>query len=302
MFYTGMNTPGFPPTIRNDDGVAIATDNCPPRLIFWLLQPALLVFIYLTLTSDLLGIGTYAALGIGFSVLAICERIWPARLDWVQTGGEWAQVLAMFFISAASLAIVEISAALLPADWFAVTRAFAARFWPAHWPFALQAMLGFAAIQFFAYWSHRWQHEVGILWRTFGHGTHHTYTKLSAFNWNTAHPFEALLLVAPAVILSAVFGLPEVAFAAASLVMMVSAVAHSNLRLNERIIGLVLTTNSQHMHHHSSDFQESQTNYSCAMTLWDRLFGTFSSHDTAALGDPMDHPRTLWNRLTVPLR
>ncbi|MEM7687550.1 MAG: sterol desaturase family protein [Pseudomonadota bacterium] len=288
--------------ILNADGVAIQTDTLPPTMIYWLLQPALLVFVYFASVGAIAGVGPYAALGIGFVILTLSERIWPARLEWKQTGPEWGQVLAMFLISAASLAVVEVGGALMPSDWFAGTRAFADRYWPSHWPMIAQAAIGFAAIQFFAYWSHRWQHEVGLLWRTFGHGTHHTYTKLSAINWNTAHPFEALLLVAPALILSAVFGLIQVAVTSASLVMIVSAIAHANLRLNERGIGLVLTTNSQHMQHHSADFRESQTNYCCAMTFWDRVFGTFSAKDTAALGDPMDAPRTLWNRLTLPLR
>lgn len=288
--------------IRNADGVAIRTDTCPPVLMFWLLQPGLLTFVYLASNDLIPGVGPYIALGIAFMLLTIFERKWPARVEWKQTGREWGQVLAMFIISAASLLVVEVGGTLLPADWFNATRAFAQAHWPSDWPMVVQVAIGFSAIQFFAYWSHRWQHEVGVLWRTFGHGTHHTYTKLSAINWNTAHPFEAVLLVAPALILSAVFGLVEVAVTSASLVMIVSAVAHANLRLNERVIGLVLTTNSQHMHHHSAEFDESQTNYCCAMIFWDRVFGTFSPRDTAVLGDPMDVPRTLWNRLIVPLQ
>lgn len=288
--------------VRNADGVEIRTDTRPPLLLFWLLQPALMVFVYVSSTGLLPGPGPYSALGIGFVLLTVLERVWPARLEWKQTSSEWGQVLAMFLISAASLAIVELGAKLAPAAWFEGTRALAGEFWPSHWPMVIQVAIGFSSIQFFAYWPHRWQHEIGLLWRTFGHGTHHTYTKLSAINWNTAHPFEALLLVAPALIFSTVFGLVEVALTSASLVMIVSAIAHANLRLNERVIGLVLTTNSQHMQHHSAKFDESQTNYCCAMTFWDRVFGTFSARDTIALGDPMDEPRTLWNRLTVPLR
>ncbi|WP_181815742.1 sterol desaturase family protein [Alteripontixanthobacter maritimus] len=262
----------------------------------------MIAFVYHASVGAIPGIGPYLSLAIGFATLTLCERTWPARLEWKQNAREWLQVVAMFAIVAASLALVEFGALFFPANWFDHTRSFAAIYWPSDWPMTVQVALGFALIQLIAYWSHRLQHEIGLLWRIFGHGTHHTYTKLSAMNWNTTHPFEAVPLVAPAIILSIVFGLTDVAVAAASLVMIISATAHANLRLNERLVGLVLTTNSQHMQHHSSVFAESQTNYSCAMTLWDRIFGTFSERDTTALGDPMDGERTLWKRLTVPLR
>ena len=286
----------------NADGIAIPTDKAPPWPVFYLMQPILLIAVYYAAKGTIPFVNAYGALAIGFIILTLAERIWPARVEWTQNLTEWLQVLAMFAITAAGLAVVELLTALANAEAFAGLHAMVAKVWPPSWPLLVNVVIAFVVMQLFAYWSHRLQHEIGILWRVFGHGTHHTYEKLSAINWNTTHPFEAVLLVAPAAILALFFNQGEAAFVAAALVMMQTAIAHTNLRLNERIVGLVLTTNSQHMQHHSAEFDESQTNYGCAMTFWDRMFGTFSPNPTTALGDPMEGERTIWKRLTLPLR
>jgi sterol desaturase/sphingolipid hydroxylase (fatty acid hydroxylase superfamily) len=286
----------------NADGMAIHTDTRPPALLYWGMQPALILFVFAAAADYLPGLGTYIALLISFIALTLAERRWPARRQWIQNWQEWGQVLAMFAINGGAMFLVELLMAVVPVAPFAELHRVTDLVWPSEWPLLIQTLMAFAIMQFIAYWSHRWQHEIAILWRVFGHGTHHTYTKLSALNWNTTHPFESVLLVMPIAMLGVLFGLGEVAIIAGAMVMVTTACAHTNMRLNERIIGLVFTTNSQHMQHHSAVFAESNTNYGCAMTLWDRVFGTFSAGDTQALGDPMEGERTLWKRLTLPLK
>ena len=291
-----------PRIFRSADGIAIPTDTSPPSPVFWLLQPCLLFFVYFAAVGSHPFLNAYGALAVGFALLTLAERAWPARREWTQSMTEWLQVLAMFAISAVGLIVVELMTGLASAHAFDGLHRVIEQMWPTTWPLIADVLIAFVLMQFVAYWSHRLQHEVGFLWRLFGHGTHHTYEKLSAINWNTTHPFEAALLAVPASVLALAFNQGEAAFVASALIMMQTAIVHTNLRLNERGVGLVLTTNSQHMQHHSSEFAESQTNYGCAMTLWDRVFGTFSANPTTALGDPMDGERTIWKRLTLPMR
>ncbi len=289
-------------SLRSADGALLETDVVPPAPIRWALQPSLLVVVYLAARDVIPYLGVYGALLGSFATLTIAERLWPARREWTQSGTEWLQVAAMFAISGSAIFLLEALAKIPDAGFFSPLHAAADVLVPESWPFPVQVVIAFALMQFMAYWLHRWQHEIGVMWRTFGHGTHHSYTKLSAINWNTAHPFEAVLLVLPALFVAICLGRPEVAVVAGAMVMVISACAHANLRLNERGIGLVLTTNSQHMRHHSAVFAESQTNYGCAMTFWDRVFGTFEDGHTVALGDKMDGERTLWRRLTEPMK
>lgn len=289
-------------TAQNADGVELRTDIRPPALLYWGLQPSLLLLVYASGAGYLPVLNTYSALAIGLVALTLAERTWPARGEWLQDAAEWLQVLAMFAISAVSLLLIEFLVSLLPIAALTGLHNAVAFVWRPGWPLWLDVVISFSIMQFLAYWFHRWQHEITILWHMFGHGTHHSYTKLSAMNWNTAHPFEALFLAAPAAFVILVLGQSEAAYVAAGIVMIQAGIAHTNLRLNEWIFGLVLTTTSQHMHHHSARFREAQTNYGCAMIFWDRVFGTFEAGDTDALGDPMKGERTIWKRLTLPLR
>jgi sterol desaturase/sphingolipid hydroxylase (fatty acid hydroxylase superfamily) len=54
------------------------------------------------------------------------------------------------------------------------------------------------------------------------------------------------------------------------------------------------------VHHHSSIYRESNTNYGCASTLWDRVFGTFEHADTEVLGDMALEP-SLGRKLMLPV-
>ncbi|MBP7701799.1 MAG: sterol desaturase family protein [Phenylobacterium sp.] len=278
----------------------IRTDTWPPGGIYWGLQPALLVFVYCAATGLAGPIGTIGGLLIAFVVLSIVEEVWPARRDWKQTARERVACIAMFALSVAAMSLWQWIYPALLHDAFAPTRAWFGPLWPSFLPMPLQVLAAFLALQFFAYWLHRGQHQVGLLWRATGHGVHHTYTRLNAINWNANHPLEAVSLILPAAILYSVFGVGQAAEAAAALAILSAACAHMNIRVNIRGIGLIFTANVHHVHHHSSDFRESNTNYGCASTLWDRVFGTFEHADTASLGDLPREPGLL-RKLIMPI-
>ncbi len=80
-------------------------------------------------------------------------------------------------------------------------------------------------------------------------------------------------------------GLGQPAAIAALIAFTNAARAHLKVRVNDWVIGLVLTTNVHHVHHYSADYRESNTNYGCAAIIWDRVFGTFERAETERLGD-----------------
>jgi sterol desaturase/sphingolipid hydroxylase (fatty acid hydroxylase superfamily) len=183
---------------------------------------------------------------------------------------------------------------------FAPARTLIAPFWPTALPLIVQTFIAFLALSFMAYWLHRLQHRIGFLWRTTGHGMHHIYKRLNAINWNSNHPFEAIFLIAPVAVLDNNMGVGTPAYAAATIAIIATVYAHMNIRVNIWGIGVLFTANIHYMHHHSSDYSKSNTNYGCASTLWDRVFGTFEHGDTAELGDFAIEP-TLARKLVLPL-
>jgi sterol desaturase/sphingolipid hydroxylase (fatty acid hydroxylase superfamily) len=71
-----------------------------------------------------------------------------------------------------------------------------------------------------------------------------------------------------------------------------AALQHGNVRLPERVERLlqpVLVTVDMHRIHHSVVFDEANSNYGAVLSLWDRLFGTYTSisrtqHDRIVFG------------------
>ena len=58
-----------------------------------------------------------------------------------------------------------------------------------------------------------------------------------------------------------------------------AAVQHGNIRLPERLerwLQPVLMTVDMHRIHHSIVFEQANSNYGAVLSLWDRLFGTYT--------------------------
>ena len=99
----------------------------------------------------------------------------------------------------------------------------------------------------------------------------------------------------------ATFTGPDVMGAKTSAVIEGSFFGHTNLDLNTRGIGWVFTTNRYHVHHHSRVLEESNTNYGCAVILWDRIFGTFADAPTRDTGIGDTEP-SLIGKLLLPFK
>ena len=157
--------------------------------------------------------------------------------------------------------------------------------WPGSWPMAYQVLLAFFLSELIWYWLHRAEHRWQWLWRLSGHGSHHAFKKLGAINAGANHPLELLLVLSlPSAIVELVLG-AGLAVAGSTLLVLTSAyLAHSNLVLNEKVIGWLFTVNKHHIHHHSVVHVESNTNFGCAAIVWDRIFGTFSNGQTLETG------------------
>jgi sterol desaturase/sphingolipid hydroxylase (fatty acid hydroxylase superfamily) len=281
---------------------SVQTDVMPPKAIFWGLQPAIFVLVYCCAAGLIPFVDTLGGLLLALLILTAAEEIWPARHAWKQTGAERLGCMAMFALSVVAMAVwQEWLYPLILHEPLSNVRSAMAPFWPRTHPVPIQTFLAFLILSFIAYWLHRFQHKIGILWRTTGHGVHHTYKRLNAINWNANHPLEAISLVAPAAVLNALFDVGSPTEIAAAIAIISTACAHMNVRVNIQGIGLLFTSNVHHVHHHSSIYQESNTNYGCASTLWDRVFGTFEHADTVELGDFEIEP-TLIGKLAHPLK
>jgi sterol desaturase/sphingolipid hydroxylase (fatty acid hydroxylase superfamily) len=235
-------------------------------------------------------------------ILAIFEHFIPARTDWVQAPREKIATVALVLVFTAFAAG---AGALYQGALAQPLRELRANLgldlWPVDWPLAARVVLAFLTSELVWYGIHRSEHRFAWLWRISGHGVHHSFKRLNAINFNANHPLEAFLILIPMALLTLLFGVGEEAGAASLLVAVNASVVHANLKLDSSCIGWLFTTNAYHFRHHSKVFEESNTNYGCAVIVWDRLFGTFAEGATHELGIGPGEPR-MWEKLLLPLR
>jgi sterol desaturase/sphingolipid hydroxylase (fatty acid hydroxylase superfamily) len=145
----------------------------------------------------------------------------------------------------------------------------------------------------FAVWlehvmSHKWQ----WLWRI--HRVHHSDTGFDVTTALRFHPLEILVSMVWKGAVVALLGAPVLTVLVFEIVLNGSAMfSHANVKLPlgvDRFIRLAIVTPDMHRIHHSQDIDETNSNYGFNLSIWDRLFGTYTAE-----------PQTGMNRLKIGL-
>ncbi|HEX9168614.1 MAG TPA: lysoplasmalogenase family protein [Roseiarcus sp.] len=129
------------------------------------------------------------------------------------------------------------------------------------------------AYDFFYYWNHRIDHEVGIFWAA--HVVHH---QSEAFNLSTAlrQPSSGVLLGWIFYLPMAIAGVPPVVFVAVGLIdLLYQFWIHTELVGKLGWFDRVFASPSNHRVHHGVNDPYLDKNYGGILIIWDRLFGTY---------------------------
>jgi sterol desaturase/sphingolipid hydroxylase (fatty acid hydroxylase superfamily) len=169
------------------------------------------------------------------------------------------------------------------------------------WPIAnlwLSFAVGFLLLDLMRYGLHRCRHAVPFLWRL--HALHHSDPDVDVTTSVRQHPGDYLLGSAVFWVAVIVLNIPAiVSMIYALAVFAMEAVQHGNIRLPEwveRWLQPVLVTVDMHRIHHSVVFDQANANYGTVFSLWDRLFGTFTSISRA------QHERIVFGVSELPRR
>jgi len=164
----------------------------------------------------------------------------------------------------------------------------------------------------FAIWAqHLITHKVPLFWRF--HQMHHADLDFDVTTALRFHPFEILASMLLKIGLVYAIGAPPVAVLAFEIILNGTAMFnHANWRLPlglDRVVRLVLVTPDMHRVHHSDLREEHDSNYGFALSIWDRIFGTYIAqpklgHDgmTVGLKWQDDKPSKLGWSLLLPFR
>jgi sterol desaturase/sphingolipid hydroxylase (fatty acid hydroxylase superfamily) len=128
------------------------------------------------------------------------------------------------------------------------------------------------------YVFHMLMHKVPLFWRL--HRVHHSDTHLDVSTTVRSHPVEVLVLFVAMIPLVIAFGFnPWALIVYETIDGIVGLLSHTNVRLPERLdraLRWLLVTPNMHCLHHSSFQPETDSNYGVVLSIWDRIFGTYS--------------------------
>jgi sterol desaturase/sphingolipid hydroxylase (fatty acid hydroxylase superfamily) len=181
-----------------------------------------------------------------------------------------------------------------------------------NWPWWIEALLAFILLDFAVWLQHLVMHKVPLLWRA--HCVHHSDPDMDVTTALRFHPFELIVSTLYKSAWVAMLGVPVIIALAFELWLSANALFnHSNIKLPvpvDRMIRPFLVTPDMHLVHHSTDMQEQHKNYGFALTIWDRLAGTYAYQSASGrdgqqigLAELRDSrpTRTLWS-FALPFR
>ncbi len=163
----------------------------------------------------------------------------------------------------------------------------------------LTYLIGFIAIDFYGYWSHRLSHQINFLWNK--HAIHHSSEE---FNLACAlrQPISSFVnLFTFLLIPAALLGVPEKVIAITLPIHLFLQFWYHTKHIKK--IGFlenILVSPSHHRVHHAINPEYMDKNHSQIFIFWDKLFGTFQPElDSVPPVFGITRPARTWNPIRI---
>jgi len=146
-------------------------------------------------------------------------------------------------------------------------------------PYGLTASLGVMALDLFTYVAHVLMHKSWLGWQF--HRVHHSDKEVNVTTAFRQHPGETMWRILWYVFAIALFGIPLWILVLYQVVSSLNAqLEHANISLFtpvDRVLRLVFVSPNMDKVHHSREQSETDSNYSNISSIWDRIFGTYTT-------------------------
>jgi sterol desaturase/sphingolipid hydroxylase (fatty acid hydroxylase superfamily) len=248
---------------------------------------------FISANEPVLRLGCFVGM---LAVMATAEALWPRRPN-MDRGRRWPRNAALVLIDTLAVriaawvlpAFLPVAAAVLAADrgWGLFPALGLDEIWGGWLAFILALVLFDLAI----YAQHVAVHHIPVLWRL--HRVHHTDMAIDTTTGLRFHPLEILLSIAIKVGLVLALGAPAAAVVVFEVVLNATSLFnHANVALPpwlDRAVRCVIVTPDMHRVHHSVHRDETDSNFGFNLSVWDRLFGTYTAqprdgHDAMEIG------------------
>lgn len=250
----------------------------------------------------------WVAYAVAFGALFVAERRRPLRRRHEPGPDRIGRNLTIGLLAGATTAASEFPV-VAPVQRLAEQRRLGLLRWMAL-PRALGAVVGFLLLDYTLYLWHRFNHRAAFLWRF--HAVHHVDLDLDSTTGVRFHFGELTLAAAFRGAQILVLGVDRETLRLWQQMLVVSVIFHhSNLHLPlavERRLAGVIVTPRLHGIHHSTRPDETDSNYSSLLSVWDRLHGSLRadvSQSSITIGVPgfsTADQVTLGRSLMLPFR
>jgi sterol desaturase/sphingolipid hydroxylase (fatty acid hydroxylase superfamily) len=247
-----------------------------------------------------------------FVLFAALEALAPRRARDVPRTSRWFTNISMTVLNTIALRAVAIAMPFLAIGaavdawrhgWGLLNQM--------QWPWLVEGLLALLVLDF-AIWVQHWlTHKVPLFWRF--HRMHHADRDMDVSTGIRFHPVE--IAASMGLKIGLIYLLGPMAIAVLVFEVLLNGTTlfnHANLRLPlwlDRAMRLVLVTPDMHRVHHSAQRHEHDSNYGFALSVWDRIFGTYRAqpeggHDGMVVGLEWqdDKPAKLWWSLLLPFQ
>lgn len=245
-----------------------------------------------------------------FVVLASLEALLPRRARSQPRGARWLTNWSVTVINTLTLRLMAFALPLLAVGAALDAEAQGWGFFNAvAMPLWIEVVAVVLILDFAIWLQHLLTHKIPLLWRL--HRVHHADVDMDVTTAIRFHPVEIALSMLLKIALVYLLGPIAVAVVIFEIILNGTAMFnHANLALPkrlDRLVRMVLVTPDMHRVHHSVHRTEHDSNYGFALSIWDRMFGTYiaqpaEGHDAMEVGLQWqdDRPSRLGWSLALP--
>lgn len=235
---------------------------------------------------------TSLRLGVFASILLVmmsAEALFPRKARTMSRARRWTSNLLLIVIDGLFVRllfpIVAVGVAIIAADkGWGVFNLIDLPIW-------LEITLAIIILDMMIYWQHVASHHIPFLWAL--HKVHHADRDIDVTTGSRFHPIEIGLSMIYKMALVVILGAPVIAVILFELILNGCAMFnHSNVKLPlgfDRVLRRFIVTPDMHRVHHSTIVPETNSNYGFSLSLWDRIFGSYTAqpsqgHDGMVIG------------------
>ncbi|CAI2767407.1 sterol desaturase family protein [Flavobacterium collinsii] len=194
---------------------------------------------------------------------------------------KWQHARINFFLTFTTIVVNFVLAFILikTAKW-TTENDFGLLQWLPTLPLWLYTIIGLLLLDLIgAYLAHYVQHRFKILWRF--HLVHHTDTWIDTTSANRHHPGESIIRFVFTTLGVLIVGSPMwMVFLYQTLSVISTQFTHANIALPQKLdvfLSYFIVSPNMHKVHHHYVLPYTDSNYGNIFSVWDRLFGTFTS-------------------------